>query len=64
MPYNDYIGISFMDSRGKIIDGISNLYLKKGLHSLIFEISLFANDVYFVNFKNSFTTKNLIFIKN
>ncbi|MFA6571301.1 MAG: T9SS type A sorting domain-containing protein, partial [Bacteroidota bacterium] len=63
MPIDDKINITIFDNFGKICKDSLNLYLKKGKHSLIFEINHFADGIYFLSFENSQLRKNLIFIK-
>ena len=60
---DDWIKFTVYDKLGKKCFESENLYLKKGLHSRIFEFSLFTNGIYFLTVQNSMMAKNIMFIK-
>jgi hypothetical protein len=56
------INVKLFDKNGKISHICRKLDLKKGLHSLIFEISSLANGVYVLNVNANNASKNIMFI--
>jgi hypothetical protein len=56
------ITVKLFDKNGKISHICRKLDLKKGLHSLIFEISSLANGVYVLNVNANNANKNIMFI--
>ncbi|MBI5325249.1 MAG: hypothetical protein HZB41_08265 [Ignavibacteriae bacterium] len=63
MGKEDWINFTVFDELGKKCFESENLFLKKGIHSRIFEFSLFTNGIYFLTIKNSVMTKKIMFIK-
>ncbi|TAL69846.1 MAG: hypothetical protein EPN82_04285 [Bacteroidetes bacterium] len=63
MGNDDWMNFTVFDRLGKKCFETENLFLKKGIHSRIFEFSLFTNGIYFLTIKNSVMTKNIMFIK-
>ncbi|MFH1052355.1 MAG: T9SS type A sorting domain-containing protein [bacterium] len=61
--YSDnWIFLSIFDQNGKKILQNENLYLKKGSHSLIFELMPMASGVYMLSVRTKLSMKNIKFI--
>jgi len=63
MGNDDWVNFTVYDKLGKKCFESENLFLKKGIHSRIFEFSLFTNGIYFLTIQNSVMAKNIMFIK-
>jgi hypothetical protein len=62
LKQKDEVNISIFDQNGKKMHFSKNLYLKKGLHSLIFEISPMASGTYILSVRMKFSMKNIKFM--
>lgn len=63
MGDDDWVNFTVFDKLGKKCFESENLFLKKGIHSRIFEFSLFTEGIYFLTIQNQEMTKNILFIK-
>lgn len=62
LPYEDAVEIAIFDASGKKYRVSRKLFLKKGFHSLIFEIMEIPNGIYTLSLQTSVERKNIIFV--